>query len=49
MMAGAGLGLTLAAMEPGERYYMLGLIPFMVGLAILIYVYRLAPKLPAGE
>jgi hypothetical protein len=49
MMAGIGLGVVLAGIAPLQRFYLFGLVPFLVGLAILIYVYRLAPKLPAGE
>ena len=49
MMAGIGLGVVLAGLAPGERYYFVGLVPFLVGLAILVYVYLLAPKAPASE
>ena len=49
MMAGIGLGVMLAGIEPGERLYLVGLVPFLVGMAILIYVYALAPKTPANE
>ena len=49
MVAGIGLGVMLAGIEPGERYYFVGLVPFLVGLAILVYVYLLAPKAPASE
>ncbi len=44
MMAGIGLGVTMAGIEPLHRFYAFGLIPFLVGLALLVYVYLLAPK-----
>ncbi|MFB3779159.1 MAG: hypothetical protein ACE141_16195 [Bryobacteraceae bacterium] len=46
MMAGIGLGVMLEGIEPQERLYLVGLVPFLIGLAILIYVYLLSPKLP---
>lgn len=46
MMAGFGLGVMLGGLAPQHRYYLVGLVPFLIGLAILIYVYLLAPKLP---
>ncbi len=49
MLAGIGLGAALAGLEPEEKLYMFGLVPFLVGLAILIYVYLLAPKLPSAQ
>ena len=57
MMAGIGFGVMLAGIAPRQSFYLydlipfniFGLVPFLVGLAILIYVYLLAPKLPAGE
>ncbi|MGE5531594.1 MAG: hypothetical protein ACM3VW_05715 [Bacteroidota bacterium] len=49
MMAGIGLGAMLAGIASQQRYYLVGLVPFLVGLAILVYVYLLAPKAPAGE
>ncbi len=49
MMAGIGFGVTMAGIAPLQRFYLFGLVPFLVGLAILIYVYLLAPKAPASE
>ena len=57
MVAGIGLGVMLAGIAPRYSFYLFdlvpfslfGLVPFLVGGAILIYVYLLAPKLPAGE
>ena len=57
MMAGIGFGVMLAGIAPRYSFYLFdlvpfslfGLVPFLVGGAILIYVYLLAPKLPAGE
>ncbi len=49
MMAGIGLGVVLAGLAPQQRFYLFGLVPFLVGLALLIYVYLLAPKVPASE
>ena len=48
MMVGIGLGVIMAGIAPQHSYYLFGLVPFLVGLALLIYVYLLAPKLPAG-
>ncbi len=48
MMAGIGLGVMLAGIAPEHRLYLVGLVPFLVGLAVLIYVYLLAPKMPAS-
>ena len=49
MMAGIGLGVVLAGLAPQQRYYLFSLVPFLVGVALLIYVYLLAPNAPAGE
>ena len=49
MMAGIGLGVMLAGIAPQQKHYLVGLVPFLVGLALLIYVYLLAPKLPGSE
>lgn len=46
MAIGLGLGVMLAGLAPEEPYYLLGLVPFLVGLALLAYVHVLAPKLP---
>ncbi len=48
-MAGIGFGVTMAGIAPDHRLYLFGLIPFLVGLALLVYVYLLAPKAPANE
>ena len=49
MVAGIGLGVMLAGIAPQQKFYLVGLVPFLVGLAILIYVNLLAPKAPASE
>ena len=49
MMAGIGFGVMMAGIAPQQRFYLFGLVPFLVGLALLIYVYLLAPKAPASE
>ena len=49
MMAGIGFGVMLAGLAPRQSFYLLGLVPLLVGLALLIYVYLLAPKVPANE
>ena len=49
MMAGIGVGVMVAGIAPQERYYLFGLLPLLVGLALLVYVYVLAPKLPGSE
>jgi len=49
MVAGIGLGVMLAGIAPQQKFYLVGLVPFLVGMAILIYVYALAPKTPANE
>ena len=49
MMAGIGVGVMAAGIAPQERYYLFGLLPVLVGMALLIYVYLLAPQAPAGE
>jgi len=49
MMAGIGVGVMVAGIAPQERYYLFGLLPVLVGMALLIYVYLLAPQAPASE
>jgi hypothetical protein len=49
MMAGIGVGVMVAGIAPQERYYLFGLLPVLVGMALLIYVYLLAPQARAGE
>lgn len=41
---GAGLMIFLRAIDTREPAYLVGLIPLLVGLALLIYSYVLAPK-----
>lgn len=41
---GVGLIVFLRAIETREPAYLVGLIPFLVGFALLIYSYVLAPK-----
>lgn len=41
---GVGLIVFLRAIETREPAYLVGLIPFLVGFALLIYCYVLAPK-----
>lgn len=43
-VVGAALGVFLAAMDPKEPAYLVGLIPASVGIALLAYSYLLAPK-----
>ena len=49
MVAGIGFGVMLAGLAPQRSFYLFGLVPFLVGLAILVYAYLLAPKASAGE
>ena len=49
MVAGIGLGVMLAGIAPQQKFYLVGLVPFLVGLALLVYVYLLAPRAPAKE
>lgn len=41
---GVGLMIFLRGMENREPAYLVGLIPLLVGLAMLLYSYFLAPK-----
>ena len=41
---GVGLIIFLRAIATREPAYLVGLIPLLVGLALLIYSYVLAPK-----
>jgi len=41
---GIGLMIFLKAVDHGEPAYLVGLIPLLVGLALLAYSYALAPK-----
>lgn len=49
MMTGIGFGIMLAGIEPEAKTYLFGFIPFLVGLAVLVYVYFMAPKISAGD
>ena len=42
--AGIGVGVFLIAILPDRPIYFLGLIPVLIGLALLLYTYVLAPK-----
>lgn len=43
--AGIGLGGTLAAITTKEEpAFFVGLIPLLIGAALLVYTYLLAPK-----
>ena len=42
--AGIGIGVFLIAILPDRPIYFLGLIPVLIGLALLLYTYVLAPK-----
>jgi hypothetical protein len=42
--AGVGLFAFLIAIRPDRPYYVLSLIPLLIGLALLLYAYMLAPK-----
>ena len=44
MAAGIGVGVFLIAILPDRPVYFLGLIPVLIGLALLLYAYVLAPK-----
>ena len=44
MAAGIGVGVFLIAILPDRPIYFLGLIPVLIGLALLLYTYVLAPK-----
>jgi hypothetical protein len=41
---GAGLMVFLHGMDSNEPAYLMGLIPFLVGVALLGYTYIMAPK-----
>ncbi len=41
---GIALMAMLRGLAPGQGTYLVGLIPLLVGLAMLLYVYVLAPK-----
>jgi peptidoglycan/LPS O-acetylase OafA/YrhL len=41
---GFGLMIFLRAIEPEKPAYLVGLIPLLVGVALLTYAYVLAPK-----
>lgn len=41
---GVGLGVSLWGIVPERRVYLLGLIPLLVGLALLAYAHWLAPR-----
>lgn len=42
--AGMGVAAFLIAILPDRPIYFLGLIPMLIGLALLLYAYLLAPK-----
>jgi hypothetical protein len=42
--AGVGFTVFLYAVMPDRPIYFAGLIPLLIGLTLLLYVYRLAPK-----
>jgi hypothetical protein len=42
---GIGMGILLYAMVRNEPAYLCGLIPGLIGVALLVYVYLLAPPL----
>ena len=41
---GAALMVFLKGIIPGEPVYLVGLIPLLIGAAMLLYVYAMAPK-----
>lgn len=41
---GIGLGAFLKAVSSNTQVYFVGFIPLFIGLALLVYVYLLAPK-----
>jgi hypothetical protein len=44
LAAGAGLMIFLRGTNYGEQLYLVGLIPLLVGIALLVYSLILAPK-----
>lgn len=44
MAVGFGLGVFLGAMQHHEPVQLIALIPFLVGLVLVLYAYFLAPK-----
>jgi hypothetical protein len=47
-MVGVGLAVMLAVLSPDNGAWAIGLIPLLVGVALLVYEYVLAPRKPAG-
>jgi hypothetical protein len=47
-VVGAGTMMMFRIMTPGAEWAV-GLIPFLVGVALLLYVYILAPRTPTFE
>jgi hypothetical protein len=43
-MVGIGLGVMLALVVPHEPVWSVGLIPLLIGVALLVYEYVLAPR-----
>ncbi len=48
-VAGVGVGIFLYFLIPNSSVYVVGLIPLMVGLALLFYGVVLAPRPSAGK
>ncbi len=44
LAVGIGMMILIRAVERGEPDYLAGLIPFLIGVALLAYSYILAPK-----
>jgi hypothetical protein len=44
LAVGIGMMILIRAVERGEPAYLAGLIPLLVGVALLVYSYLLAPK-----
>jgi hypothetical protein len=47
-LVGLGVIGMFAFLTPGQSVWAIGLVPLAVGVALLLYAYVLAPKLPAG-
>lgn len=44
IMAGLGVAIMLAGLEPKSRVFLCGFVPMLVGMGILIYVRFMAPR-----
>jgi Flp pilus assembly protein TadB len=46
---GIGLAVMLALLERSEPAWIIGSIPFLIGVALLVYVFFLGPKPDKGD